>query len=57
MYKRKKPTGALSILSNLTHILIMSRVFRKLGFQIAREDIESIVKCENGAIERVLRFV
>lgn len=34
-----------------------NRVFKKLGFQIVKEDIESIVKCEAGAIERVLRFV
>jgi hypothetical protein len=57
MYKRKKPTGTLSILSKHIYLLIGIRVFRKLGFQIEREDIESIVKCENGAIERVLRFV
>jgi hypothetical protein len=57
MYKRKKLIGVPSILSKLIHLLIICRVFRKLGFQIAREDIESIVKCENGAIERVLRYV
>jgi len=28
-----------------------------MGFQLAKEDIDSIIKCETGAIERVLRFV
>jgi len=28
-----------------------------MGFQIVKEDIEAVVKCEPGAIERVLRLV
>lgn len=35
----------------------MGRVFKKMGFQLAKEDIDAIVKCEGGAIERVLRLV
>lgn len=33
------------------------RVFKKIGFQLCKEDLESIIKCETGTIERVLRFV
>jgi hypothetical protein len=33
------------------------RVFKKIGFQIVKEDIEAVVKCDPGAIERVLRLI
>ncbi len=34
----------------------LSRAFKKMGFQICKEDIDSIIKYEPGAIERVLRL-
>ncbi|TNV82558.1 hypothetical protein FGO68_gene14152 [Halteria grandinella] len=33
------------------------KVFKKMGFQLHQDDIQSIVKCEQGAIEKVLRLV
>jgi len=32
-------------------------VFKKMGFQLAKDDVDSIVKSEAGAIEKVLRLV
>ncbi|CAG9327322.1 unnamed protein product [Blepharisma stoltei] len=34
-----------------------TKVFRKMGFQIARSDIDSIVNCAPEVIERVLRLI
>eukprot|EP00347_Sterkiella_histriomuscorum_P023443 403334620 len=34
-----------------------SKVFKKIGFQLSKEDLDSIIKCETGTVERVLRFV
>lgn len=31
------------------------KVFRKLQFQVSREDIDAIVRCKSGAIEQVLK--
>ena len=33
------------------------KVFKKMGFSLAKDDIEAITRCENGTIERVLRLV
>lgn len=33
------------------------KIFKKLGFQISRIDIENIIVCAPGTIERVLHFV
>ena len=33
------------------------KVFKKMGFSLAKDDIEAITKCENGTIEKVLRLV
>ncbi|CDW76254.1 UNKNOWN [Stylonychia lemnae] len=34
-----------------------NRVFKKMGFLICKEDLDAIIKCETGIIERVLRMV
>ena len=34
-----------------------AKVFKKIGFQVCKDDIEAVIKCEQGAIERVLRMV
>jgi len=33
------------------------KIFKKMGFSLAKDDIEAITRCENGSIERVLRLV
>lgn len=33
------------------------KIFKKMGFQISKEDIDAVIKCETGAIERLLRLV
>jgi CH-like domain in sperm protein len=34
-----------------------TKVFKKMGFQLAASDIEAVVNCTPDAIERVLKFV
>jgi hypothetical protein len=33
------------------------KVFKRMGFAVAKEDIESAVNAERGAVERILKFV
>lgn len=33
------------------------KVFRRLGFQVERDDVERVIRCEPEAVERVLKFI
>lgn len=33
------------------------KVFKKMGFQLSKEDIDDVIKCSPKVIERILRFV
>ena len=35
-------------------MIILDKVFRKLRFQLEKEDMEEIVQCKQGAIEQCL---
>ncbi|KAM3142075.1 Sperm flagellar protein 1 [Paramecium bursaria] len=34
-----------------------TKVFKKMGFQLSREQVDSVIQCQPEAIERVLKFV
>lgn len=42
---------------NLSLISMLEKVFRKLGFQVSRPDVDAIIQATPGAIERVLLIV
>lgn len=41
----------------ITWKTLNEKIFKKMGFQISRVDIENIIACAPGTIERVLHFI
>lgn len=33
------------------------QVFKKMGFQLSAKDIDAVINCKEGAIEKVLRIL
>jgi hypothetical protein len=51
--------GAVSNIQQKQHnwLMLNHKVFKRMGFNVAREDIEDIVRITPGSIERVLRMI